>query len=86
VRIFLQVLVFCAFVFSNSYAVDFREKRVITLKKDEQKKILVKYDSFEKIFKFRWTLYQNEGLVVFRSYDTIVAQKYFVFKVQESEF
>ena len=46
----------------------------ISLKKDEQKKILVKYGSIEKIFKFRWTLYKNNGLVIFRSYDKIVAQ------------
>lgn len=44
------------------------------LKKDEQKKILVKYADKEKLFKFRWTLYKNGGLVVFRSYDKIVAQ------------
>ena len=46
----------------------------ISLKKDEQKKILVKYGKVEKLFKFRWTLYVNGGLVVFRSYDKIVAQ------------
>ncbi|WP_294928304.1 hypothetical protein [Sulfurimonas sp.] len=46
----------------------------MSLKKDEQKKILVKYDNREKVFKFRWTLYKNGGLVVFRSYDKVVAQ------------
>lgn len=46
----------------------------ISLKKDEQKKILVKYGDKEKLFKFRWTLYKNEGLVIFRSYDMSVAQ------------
>lgn len=87
-RVFLQVLVFFALFFSNFDASDFREKRIITLKKDEQKKILVKYGSFEKIFKFRWTLYHNEGLVVFRSYDTIVAQNilYLKFKNQSFKF
>jgi hypothetical protein len=53
---------------------EFRDIQKISLKKDEQKKILVKYGSFEKIFKFRWTLYHNKGLVIFRSYDRIVAQ------------
>jgi len=46
----------------------------MTLKKDELKKILVKYDGKEKLLKFRWTLYKNGGLVIFRSYDRIVAQ------------
>ena len=48
--------------------------RKISLKKDEQKKILVKYGNVEKLFKFRWTLYKNGGLVLFRSYDKIVSQ------------
>jgi len=57
-----------------TFANDFRDIYKISLKKDEQKKILVKYDSYERLFKFRWTLYKNEGLVIFRSYDRHVAQ------------
>ena len=53
---------------------EFRNIRKFSLKKDEIKKIAVKHDSFEKLFKFRWTLYKNGGLVIFRSYDQIVAQ------------
>ena len=60
--------------FSFIFANDFAQNEEISLKKDEQKKILVKYDNKEKIFKFRWTLYKNGGLVVFRSYDRVVAQ------------
>ena len=60
--------------FSFIFANDFVQSEEISLKKDEQKKILVKYDNKEKIFKFRWTLYKNGGLVVFRSYDRVVAQ------------
>jgi hypothetical protein len=56
------------------YADEFRDIRTISLKKDEQKKILVKYNEITKLFKFRWTLYKNEGLVIHRSYDRIVAQ------------
>ena len=52
----------------------FRDKVIITIKKDEQKKILVKYDEITKLFKFRWTLYKNKGLVIHRSYDRVVAQ------------
>lgn len=62
------------FSFSFIFASDYREIKEISLKKDEQKKILVKYADKEKLFKFRWTLYKNGGLVVFRSYDKIVAQ------------
>jgi len=53
---------------------ELKDVREISLKKDEIKKITVKYDGFKKLFKFRWTLYKNGGLVVFRSYDKIVAQ------------
>ena len=56
------------------WANDFRDATEVSLQKDEQKKILVKYDSNERLFKFRWTLYQNGGLVIHRSYDGVVAQ------------
>ncbi|WP_297441699.1 hypothetical protein [Sulfurimonas sp.] len=56
------------------YANDYREIRKFSLKKDEQKKILVKYDLKERLFKFRWTLFVNDGLVMHRSYDKIVSQ------------
>jgi hypothetical protein len=59
---------------SVTFANDFKEDFKITLKKDEQKKILVKYANKEKIFQFRWTLYVNGGLVLLRSYDKFVAQ------------
>jgi len=73
-RTFLQVFFSVALSFSAIFANDFRDIYQITLKKDEQKKILVKYAQKEKLFKFRWTLYKNGGLVLFRSYDKIVAQ------------
>ena len=56
------------------FANDLQEVKKFSLKKDEQKKILVKYDNKKRLFKFRWTLYVNDGLVVLRSYDKIVAQ------------
>ncbi|MBU1928106.1 hypothetical protein KKG77_03810 [bacterium] len=62
------------FGISNIYANDFREVKQISLKKDELTKILVKYGQTEKLFKFRWTLYVNKGLVIHRSYDRIVGQ------------
>jgi len=55
-------------------ASELRKVKKISLKKDEQKEILVKYDRIQKLFKFRWTLYKNGGLVILRSYDRIVAQ------------
>jgi len=73
-RSFLRLFVIFVFGFSFIFASDYREIEEIVLKKDEQKKILVKYADKEKLFKFRWTLYKNGGLVVFRSYDRIVAQ------------
>jgi len=69
-QIFVVVLLCNAALFAN----DLQEVKKISLKKDEQKKILVKYDNKKRLFKFRWTLYVNEGLVVLRSYDKTVAQ------------
>ncbi len=48
--------------------------RQYELKKDETRKVLVKYASSEKLLKFRWTLYKNGALVVLGSYDQIVSQ------------
>jgi len=67
---FLAALLFSVALFAN----DWQEVKKISLKKDEQKKILVKYDNRTRLFKFRWTLYVNDGLVVLRSYDKTVAQ------------
>jgi len=72
--LFIKILILVLFVSISVFANDFRDIKKISLKKDEQTKILVKYDSIEKLFKFRWTLYANGGLVIHRSYDKIVAQ------------
>ena len=70
----LQIFFLLALISSLSFGDEYREKMIISLAKDEQKKILVKYGEKEKLFKFRWTLYQNDGLVILRSYDQIVSQ------------
>ncbi|WP_345980804.1 hypothetical protein [Sulfurimonas sp. HSL3-2] len=71
---FLQVILLLS-VFSVSINAQLYEASYnIKLKKDKTEKILVKYDGIEKLLKFRWTLYHNDGLVLFRSYDQIVAQ------------
>ena len=64
------LLVVGGVVFGN----DFRDMKKISLKKDVQKKILVKYAQYERLFTFRWTLYINDDLVLFHSYDKRVAQ------------
>lgn len=68
------------------FANNFRDIRIISLKKDEQKKILVEYGSVKKLFKFRWTLYKNGGLVILRSYDRIVAQNILYLKYSNQSF
>lgn len=73
-KIFLQVFLLLSLSFSVVLADTFGDARTIRLKKDEVKKILVKYDKITKLFKFNWTLYHNNGLVIHRSYDKIVAQ------------
>ena len=72
-KIFSFLLLF-SFLNATLYAVEYRIKETIVLKKDKTEKFLVKYAKFEKIFQFNWTLYKNDGLVVKRSYDRFVAQ------------
>lgn len=81
-RVFTLSLFSFSFIFANS----FTEIREISLKKDEQKKILVKYADKEKLLKFRWTLYVNGGLVIFRSYDRIVAQNVLYLREKNQSF
>ncbi|QOY55581.1 hypothetical protein HUE87_04960 [Candidatus Sulfurimonas marisnigri] len=83
---FLKVFTFLLFSFGLIFANEFKEIKEISLKKDEQKKILVKYDDKEKLFEFRWTLYKNGGLVILRSYDTIVAQNVLYLRNQNKSF
>lgn len=74
VKTVLQVTFALLLLNGVTFANDFREVFKISLKKDEPKKILVKYDNREKLFAFRWTLYANGGLVILQSYDAFVAQ------------
>lgn len=82
----LQVFIVFALFANTIFADQFREKWKISLKKDEQKKFLVKYGSYEKLFKFRWTLYTNDGLVVFRSYNRHVGQNILYATTKNSSF
>jgi hypothetical protein len=71
---FLKIFISVVFINATLFANDFRDVQELSLKKDEQIKFLVKYAKQEKLFKMRWTLYKNNGLVIHRSYDNIVAQ------------
>jgi hypothetical protein len=71
IKFFLVVVLFFNYIYANEY----RDIKIIKLKKDEYKKILVKYDNHQKVFKFRWTLFSNQNLVVLHSYDRIVSHK-----------
>ena len=66
----LLPLLLCGALFANELI----KVKEWHLKKDETKKILVKYASSEKLLTFRWTLYKNDALVVFSSYDQMVSQ------------
>ena len=70
----LQVFTLLIFSLTTLYANEYTDVREISMKKDEQKKILVKYNGKEKLLKLRWTLYKNGGLVIFGSYDRILSQ------------
>jgi len=65
---------FLSFSFTSVFSADLISSRILKLKKDQEQKIIVRYEGREKVFFFRWTLYKNNGLVVFRSYNKIVAQ------------
>ena len=69
----LRIFLFLS-IFSNLFSNDFRDIHKISLKKDEEIKIYVKYANRNKLFKFRWTLYKNGGLVIHRRYDGVVGQ------------
>ena len=83
---FLQVFILLLSLNSNTFAIDFKDMEEISLKKDEQKKILVKYGRVEKLFKFSWTLYVNGGLVIFKSYDKIVSQNVLYLRYSNNSF
>lgn len=85
-KIFLQVILLLLLGVGATYANDFKDIKKITLKKDEQKKILVKYDIYKKLFKFRWTLYRNGGLVIHRNYDSVVGQNILYLRHQNQSF
>ena len=85
-KFFLHVITLLVFSYSFIFASELVETKEILLKKDVQKKILVKYADKEKLFKFRWTLYKNGGLVVFRSYDKIVAQNVLYLRHENQSF
>jgi len=59
---------------SSAFSSQYADMEKISLKKDEKTKIFVKYASYERVFQFRWTLYKNEALVMFSSYDKEVSQ------------
>lgn len=70
----VHLLILMTLLSANLYANVYKDIVTVKLKKDETKKIIVISGNSKKLFKFRWTLYANNGLVVFRSYDRIVAQ------------
>ena len=85
-KLILQVFILSALLLTSSFASEFTQVKEITLKKDVEKTILVRYDDKEKVLTFRWTLYKNGGLIVFRSYDTIVAQNILYLRHENQSF
>ena len=83
---FLRLILLLAFGYGFIFASELAETKEILLKKDVKKKILVKYDDKKRLFKFRWTLYKNGGLVIFRSYDKIVAQNILYLRHENQSF
>ncbi len=61
-------------LFVVNAAAEFRQVQEIRLKKDAVEKIMVVEEESEALLAFRWTLYQNGGLVIHRLYDGFNAQ------------
>ncbi|WP_324172775.1 hypothetical protein [Sulfurimonas sp.] len=85
-KIFLQFFLFLVLSVSVVHADEFRDIVSVSLKKDEVKKILVKYGSVSKLLKFRWTLYKNDGLIIHRSYDRVIAQNILYLRYKNESF
>ena len=51
-----------------------RYQKEIRLSRDSSGVVLFKYDDIQKELRWRWTLYQNGGLVVHRKFNGFVAQ------------
>lgn len=85
-KIILKFFIFLSLFFGTLYANEYKDQVIFKLKKDEHKKILVKYGKSERLFKFRWTLYTNGGLVVFKSYDKIVSQNMLYLRYKNQSF
>ena len=68
-RLFLVLLITA--VAANA---QWRQTREIRLAKDQTEQIMVNSEGMQKLLTFRWTLYANERLVMFRSYDGIPTQ------------
>ncbi|CAI6163636.1 MAG: hypothetical protein SPLUMA2_SPLUMAMAG2_01130 [uncultured Sulfurimonas sp.] len=73
-QVFVRFLMVTVLLFSTLGATEFADMYEISVKKDESTKFLVKYNNYIREFKFRWTLYVNDGLVMFHSYDAKLAQ------------
>ncbi len=70
----MRFILFLSLYSSLLFATNLLKLKEYRLTKDKSVEILVKYGSFQKLLSFRWTLYKNDGLVVFSSYDRIVSQ------------
>jgi len=79
---FFLLLLFTVSIFANEFA----SVKQTFLKKDEEYKIVVKHAHFEKIFTLRWTLYTNEGLVLFHSYNKQVFQNILYLNTRNQSF
>ncbi|MEA1983423.1 MAG: hypothetical protein U9N39_07755 [Campylobacterota bacterium] len=85
-KLILHLFITLVLLFGSLGAIEFRDMQEISLKKDEQTKILVKYKDSVRLFKLRWTLYVNEGLVLFHSYDKQVAQNILYLNTKNQSF
>jgi len=74
-KLFLRLFITFSLLSATLNAIEFRDMYEVSLKKDEQTEIFVKYENYKRVFRLRWTLYTNEGLVIFHSYDKRVFQK-----------
>jgi len=81
-KVFLLFLFFTLTVFGS----ELEEVKYLSLKKDELYTISVKNMESQKVFTFRWTLYTNDGLVLFHSFNKRVYQNVLYLNTKNQSF
>jgi len=70
----LRILLLLCLGLHVSMAEGWKAVEHVSLKKDQQERLVLKSQASHRLLEFRWTLYANENLVVLRNFDDCVTQ------------